>query len=230
MNDLTPEEQQVVHGLTEMHDGRQQILNRLRWDVMLGTGLPIAGQTIFEPGAGIGDQTQWLLGQGARRVIVSDGRPANLSVIRKRFAADPRVTTLQGNLETCLDGPAFRQLRADLVYLWGVYYHIDDPLGAFPVLRGLAHIAPVVVFDYLESATGTDWLEEYHYDHPTTSISRRSWRPTRATMMAGLRAAFGHAYLPARQFDWHDPCAPSTPRKIAVGSKSPLNLPGLVPA
>lgn len=232
MNDLnlTTEEQEVVHGLSEMHGGRQQTLNQLRWEVMLGTGLPLAGRTIFEPGAGIGDQTEWLLAQGARRVIVSDGREHNLNVIRKRFAADPRVTPVLGNLETCLELPAFQQIRADLVYLWGVYYHIHDPLDHFPVLCGLARIAPVVVFDYLESATGADWLEGYNYDHPTTSISRKSWRPTQATMMAGIRKAFGHAYLPVRQFDWYDFCAPNTPRKIAVGSASPLTLPGLIKA
>ena len=38
MNNLTPDEQNVVFGLTNMHDGRQQTLNRLRWEVMENTG------------------------------------------------------------------------------------------------------------------------------------------------------------------------------------------------
>jgi hypothetical protein len=230
MKDLTADEQNVVFGLTNMHDGRQQTLNRLRWEVLQKTGLEIAGKTIFEPGAGIGDQTEWLLAQGASRVIVNDGREANLSVIKKRFASDDRVSTILGNIENCLDLPAFRAIKADLVYLWGVYYHANDSLTDFGILRGLSHIAPIVVFDYLESATGQDWIESYDYDHPTTSISRKSPRPTYDTMMAGIKKTFGNAYNPVSQFDWHDFCAPQTPRKIAVGSKYPLNLPGLIAA
>lgn len=230
MNNLTPEEQAVVTGLTTMHDGRQQTLNRLRWECFESTGLPIAGQTIFEPGAGIGDQTEWLLAKGAKHVIVNDGREANLSVIRKRFAGDARVTTLLGNIETCLDSPEFVDLRADLVYLWGVYYHVNDSLTDFGILKSLARIAPIVVFDYLESATGENWVESYNYDHPTTSISRASPRPTRETMIAGLKRTFGHAYFPLNQFDWFDFCAPDTPRKIAIGSRHPLLMRGVIPA
>ncbi len=224
---LSREEQVVWDGLRTMHGGRQAHLNSLRWDLMLKTGIPIAGKVIFEPGAGIGDQTEWLLAQGAARVIVNDGREPNLSVIRKRFADDPRVTCILGNLEDCLDRPEF-QITADLVYLWGVYYHINDPIPEFPILRQLARIAPTVVFDYLESATGSDWVEGYDYDHPTTSISRQSPRPTAATMIAGLRKTFGHAYWPKTQMDWFDPCAPSTPRRIIVGSRNLLDCPGLI--
>ena len=230
MNNLTPDEQNVVFGLTNMHDGRQQTLNRLRWEVMENTGLQIAGKTIFEPGAGIGDQTEWLLSQGASRVIVNDGREANLSVIKKRFISDNRVSTILGNIENCLELPEFLNIKADMVFLWGVYYHANDSLTDFGILRGLSRIAPIVVFDYLESATGQDWIESYDYDHPTTSISRKSPRPTFETMMAGIRKTFGNAYVPVKQFDWFDFCAPQTPRKIAVGSKYPLNLAGLVSA
>jgi len=208
------------------HSDRYTHLNNLRWDLLLRTGIPIAGQTIFECGAGIGDQTEWLLNQGAARVIVNDGREANLEIIKRRFAGDPRLTFILGNLEDCLERPEFN-FTADLVYLWGVYYHLNDSLTEFQVLRGLARIAPVVVFDYLESAGDTDWVERYDYDNPSTSISRRSGRPTRQTMIAGLKKTFGYAYMPKVQMDWHDPFASGTPRRIAVGSRVPLAYAGL---
>lgn len=206
---------------------RYAYLNELRWRLMLQTGIPIRGQTIFEPGAGVGDQTEWLLKQGAARVIVSDGRESNIGIIAKRFAGDERVQPILGNLEDCLDRPEF-QITADLVFLWGVYYHINDPMPEFPILGKLARIAPVVVFDYLESATGENYVESYDYENPSASISHASGRPTRALMVDGLRRTFGHAYFPAEQMDWHDPSAPKTPRKIVVGSRRPLSYPGLV--
>ncbi len=212
-----------------LHTDRQSYLNKLRWELMLKTGLPIAGKVIFEPGAGIGDQTEWLLAQGAAHVFANDGREPNLNCIRKRFADDSRVTCIHGNIEDCL-GELGLIAAADLTFLWGVYYHINDPAPEFPILRQLARIAPIVVFDYLESASGFDWVESYNYDHPTTSISRQSQRPTAATMTAALKRTFGYAYWPKTQMDWFDPCAPHTPRKIAVGSSVPLDCNGLIKA
>jgi len=210
-----------------LHSERQTYLNELRWDLLVKTGITIAGKTIFEPGAGIGDQTDWLLSQGAAHVFANDGRTANLAVIQKRFGEDPRVTLLLGNLEECLDRPEF-QITADLVYMWGVYYHINDSLSEFQIMRQLARIAPTVVFDYLESANGSDWVEGYGYDNPSTSMSRLSGRPTRDTMIAGLKKAWGYAYMPKTQMDWFDPCAPSTPRRLAVGSRVELKCAGLI--
>lgn len=204
-------------------------LNRLRWDLFLKTGIPLAGKTVFEPGAGVGDQTEWLLAQGVARVIVSDGREGNLDIIRRRFDGDARVSPILGNLETCLGAPEF-QFEADLVFLWGVYYHINDDMKDWPILRGLARIAPIVAFDYLESARGHDYVEGYNYENPSASISHNSGRPTAATIVAGLRQTFGHAYWPVEQMKWHDPSAPLTPRRIIVGSRAPVDFPGLKPA
>jgi hypothetical protein len=212
-------------------NGRYFYLNELRWRLFLQTGIPIAGQTIFEPGAGIGDQTQWLLQQGASKIIVSDGRLNNIEIIRKRFYGNQRVLPIltEGNLEICLDQPEF-QLKADLIFLWGVYYHINDPMPEFLVLKRLTNIAPVIALDYLESATGTDYIEVYNYENPSASISHASGRQTRATMIEGLRLAFGYVYFPVEQMNWHDPSAPSTPRRIIIGSRSPLHFQGLIEA
>jgi hypothetical protein len=47
-------------------------------------------------------------------------------------------------------------------------------------------------------------------------------------MMRGLRSAFGFAYVPREQMDWHDHCASNTPRRIAVGSRVLLDCDGLI--
>src|SRR5207247_9580540 len=91
--------QEAIDSLTTP---RQDMLNQLRWFHFLSMGIPLAGKTVFEPGAGIGDQTQWLLNQGAKHIYVNDGRPDNLQVIRDRFGDDPRLTFVQGDLERCL--------------------------------------------------------------------------------------------------------------------------------
>ncbi len=218
-----------LYTIINFRSERYYYLNRYRWSLMQKTGIPLKEKIIFEPGAGIGDQTQWLLDQGARMVWVSEGRNENLNIIKKRFSTDLRVGAILGNLENCLEDPHFN-IHADLVFMWGVYYHIYDPIPSFPILKKLRRVAPVVVFDYLESATGQDYIERYDYDNPSTSISRASCRPTRETIVNCLRAIYGHCYFPVDQFSWPDPSAPKTPRKIAIGSVHQLDYQGIIEA
>lgn len=196
-------------------------LNALRWDLFLKMGIPITGKSIFEPGAGIGDQTEWLLNQGAKHVFVNEGRPENLQIIRERFPDDLRLTFLLGNLEDCLDKPDFN-LAVDLIFMWGVYYHINDSIPDFPIMRSLSRIGPTVVFDYLESSA--DRTDFYGYDNPSTSLSQYAIRPTAPTMIRGLREAWGYAYLPKAQMEWNDEMMP---RRLAIGSRIPLYSPQL---
>lgn len=220
---MTPERKAEI--LSNFRTPRYDELNRLRWDLFLKMGIPIKDQVIFEPGAGIGDQTEWLLSQGAKHVFVNDGRPENLKLIFERFGLDPRVSYVTGNLET--DIPSWHFLKTDLIFLWGVYYHINDSPTEFQIMRGLSKIAPVVVFDYLEN--DQDGTHFYGYDNPSTSVSQYAIRPTTKTMMEGLKKTWGHAYLPKVQMDWHDPLAEGTPRRLAVASTQPLNNPNLIP-
>ena len=182
---------------------------------------------MFEPGAGIGDQTNWLLSLGFADVTVSDGRVENLEIIRKRFSGDPRIHTLVGNLEDCLETPEF-EFRTEITFCWGVYYHILDPSPEFPVLMGLSRIAPIIVMDYLESATGTDFVQYYGQDNPSTSVSHASGRQTKQSMISSLKQSFGHVYFPREQMNYLDPSASGTPRRIVIGSRTPLTHPGLI--
>lgn len=180
-------------------------------------GIPIAGKTIFEPGAGIGDQTEWLLAQGAAHIYTQEGREENLRVIVERFSGNPRVTILPvGNLEECLPEMPFHGL--DLIYCYGVYYHINENLSTFPIMRALATIGEMIVLEYLE---GNDTNPHYGYDNPGTSISRYGCRPRHDTMLKAMKDIWGFAYKPKNQLKWVDPVAPET-RLIAVASKFAL--------
>ena len=209
---ITPEREVI---LSNFDTERYEILNRVRWEALLGMGLPIAGASILEPGAGVGDQTQWLLEQGAAKIIVNDGREGNLDIIRERFAQDWRVTALSGDLETSQWEPLDDQ-SVDLVFLWGVYYHIKDSLEEFNVLRSLARVGRSLVLEFIECEQ--DSIDAYGYQNPSTSISEFGIRPRMETVLNGLRMHFPHVYLPAQQLDWVDPAHPNMPRRIVFAS------------
>lgn len=204
-------------------------LNEYRWRLLAKTGISFEGKSIFEPGAGIGDQTSWLLNNGAARVVVSDGRQENLEIITKRFSGESRVATMLGDIEQCLDSMDFK-LNTDLVYLWGVYYHILDPVPEFPILHKLAKIAPMIVMDFQMSLTGVDYIRHYAYENVSASISHNSLALTTKTMALGMCQSFGYAYFPIEQMNWDDPSTLSAPRRIIIGSQIPLDYPGLIEA
>ena len=223
---ISKDELDSVHNF---HTDRYYWLNEYRWRLLLQTGIPFKDMTIFEPGAGIGDQTAWLLQQGASRVLTSDGREVNVEVLKKRFHNNSKVTVMRGDLENCLERPEF-QIKTDLVYCWGVYYHINDPMPEFPILKKLSKLAPLIVMDFQISLTGVDYVATYNFENTSTSISHKSGRQTMDSMANAVRDTFGYAYFPAEQMNWNDPACLHDPRRIIVGSKSQLNYPGLIQA
>lgn len=132
-----------------------------------------------------------------------------------------------GELETCLDKPEFK-INADICFVWGVYYHIYDPIPNFPILNKLSDIAPTIIIDFLESNTGKDYVESYGYNSPSSAVKNASFRLTMGTITNALCYEFGNVYVPREQLNWFDPAAPHTPRRIIIGSKIPLKSHGLV--
>ena len=208
--------------LLNFRTSRYASLNEARWKHFLWMGIKLAGKRLFEPGAGIGDQTQWLLAQGASHIYVNDGRPENLEYIQKRFEGDSRLTFVQGELEKCLDEPQF-QFQVDFIYCYGVYYHLNESLEDMNIMRKLSRIGPTIAFDFL---VGTNKPAFYGYDNPSTSLSQWGIRPETSTLMQKLKEVWGYAYLPKEQLPWKDP-ENSEPRLIGIASRVPLNNPNL---
>ncbi len=201
--------------ISHLTTDRQSLLNHMRWGQFLSMGIDIEGKTIFEPGAGIGDQTKWLLDQGAKHVHVSDGRSGNLDVIRERFGDDPRLTYVLCDIEKDLDALKF---HVDFIFCYGVYYHARESFPQWHIMRGLAKLGDAIAIEYLE---GEDEDYFYGYENPSTSISQYAFRPKTGTLMNGMKEAWGHSYYPKHQLKWVDPVAPET-RFIAVASHKPL--------
>lgn len=199
---------------------RYAALNKCRWDHFLSMGIPINGKTIFEPGAGIGDQTEWLLEQGASKIQVHEGRPDNREIIRERFDEDERVLIGGGILEEMI---GMLTLNVDLIFCYGVYYHLRDDAD-FRILRQFSKLGEVMAFDYI---AGNDCEYSYGYDNPSTSIAQYAFRPRPESIAAAVKDSFGFAYSPKIPLDWNDPIA-AEDRRILVGSKNRLDNPNLI--
>lgn len=217
----------TFHGTAEVMGSfrteRYHALNKARWDHFLAMGIPIEGKTVFEPGAGIGDQTQWLLDQGAHQIYVNEGREENVGIIRDRFSDQPRVFVIHGDLESCLAFPEF-DFDVDLIFCYGVYYHLREDYPGFTIMRQLAGKGSMIAFDYL---AGNDAEVSYGYDNPSTSISQFGFRPRPETMVLALKAWWEFVYAPKQELNWQDPVA-AEDRRVLVASHSELQNPNLI--
>jgi hypothetical protein len=94
--------------------------NQRRLEHLATLGLPLAGRTVIELGAGIGDHTGFFLDRGCS-VLTSDGRKENYEILRQRWSwIDVRLLDLDD------PDPDFHEV-AEVVYCYGTLYHLSRP-------------------------------------------------------------------------------------------------------
>jgi SAM-dependent methyltransferase len=203
-------------------------INRARQDHLASLGLDLSGKRVLEVGAGIGLHTRFFLARGCG-VVVTDGEPQNVEEIRRRHPG------LRAEVLDLDDGQAaLSHLGSfDLVYCYGLLYHLADPERA---IRRLSEVCTGQLL--LETCVSLGrysevvFLRDFAGNNQATSGI--GCRPTRAWLMEKLVAYFGHAYHSKTQpahpdfpTDWDLPETRLIYRAVVVGSKQPLQSPAL---
>lgn len=216
-----------------LHDAYQRH-NRRRQEHLATLGLPVAGRSVLEVGAGIGDHTSFFLDRGCR-VTVTDARASNLEAVRRRYDS---VGVAQLDLEQAAL-PAGLEPH-DVVYAYGILYHLKNPDQALANLsrltRGMLLLETCVSFG--QALAINPVLEEV--SDPTQSASGFGCRPTRGWVFAALQRHFPFAYVTRTQ-PWHDEFpvdwraepprnATGLYRSVFVGSRQELPLAQLSPS
>ncbi|CAN5333999.1 hypothetical protein BH10PSE2_BH10PSE2_07790 [soil metagenome] len=186
--------------------------------------------SLLELGAGIGDHTAFWIDRGFR-VVSSDARPECVEAIKNRFP-DLNVRLIDA------DAPQSFEERFDVVYAYGLLYHLQRPALAIASMSqacsGTLFLETCVSFGD-ELAVN---LVPEPADLPSQSFHGMGCRPTRPWVFAELQKHFLHVYQLGwqpnhEQFptDWSAPesAKAALHRAIFVASRTPLNVPGLVP-
>ena len=170
--------------------------NARRHEHLATLGLPLAGRTVLEVGAGVGDHTDFLLDRGCR-VTSTDGRPELVALLRERR---PHVPALAWNVER---EPPAGLAPHEVVYAYGLLYHTNDPAAVLRHLAALCtHFLVLETCVSFGDGEAVNLVEEVLHD-PTQALSGTGCRPTRAWIMARLREHFAHAYV-SRTQPWHE--------------------------
>jgi hypothetical protein len=206
--------------------------NQRRQEHLASLHLPLARRSVLEVGAGIGDHTSFFLDRGCS-VIVSEAREENLAVLRSRYP-DLDVRKVD------LDNPPEDPIPAQVVYCYGLLYHLEHPAEA---IRWMERCASEVLLLETCVAAGEDerlYTFEDEVEKPDDAVHGHGCRPTRGWVRRELESAgFAYVYLPVTQ-PWHEEfpldwtrselAQRSLIRSVFVASREPIANPLLVEA
>jgi len=168
-----------------------------RLEHLASLGIPVAGKSVLDVGAGIGDHSTYYLDRGCR-VVMTDARSVNLDVLSNRF---PGHTVGNLNLE---DPQPLHLGRFDVIHCYGVLYHLADPSKAIAFLaeqcNGLMLVETCVSFG---AELALNPVQESRDDF-TQSFSGVGCRPTRPWIIAELRKGFPYVYCTVTQPNHED--------------------------
>lgn len=198
--------------------------NEARQNHLASLNIPISGKTVLEVGAGIGDHTRFFLERSCE-VIVTDGRAENVERLKKRFPCND-VYLLDVDQE--LDEPL---PTVDIVYCYGLLYHLRDPFGA--INRLSTECDEMFLLETCVSKDDKTVLFDEGVSDPRNSVSGGACRPSRRDVQVALQKNFAHVYFPLTQpnhddfpEDWNAIAGkPGLDRAVFIASRFELNNP-----
>lgn len=205
--------------------------NRRRQEHLATLGLDISKKRVLEIGAGIGDHTEFFMDRGCT-VTSTDGREECVDALRRRFPSID-VHKFDANEQA-----PERVDPHDIVYAYGILYHLRDPGKALDTMATLC--TDMLLLETCVSVGRDDRvvLASEPTDDPTQALDGHGCRPTRSWVWNYLRGLFPHVYLTATQpwheefpVDWTGPVISDGvyTRAIFVASRRPIDNPLLVP-
>lgn len=201
--------------------------NARRLEHLASLRIPVAGKSVLEVGAGIGDHSTYYIDRGCS-ITITEARPDSLRYLRQRFP-NCDVQALDMEAPVPLSSAPF-----DVVHCYGLLYHLKNPDQALEFLsrnaRELLFLETCVSFGQEEA---THLVSEVQSD-PTQAWSGVGCRPTRPWLFKRLQSLFPHVYVPTTQpnheefpLDWTAPQNHHAPfsRAVFIASRNPLANP-----
>jgi ubiquinone/menaquinone biosynthesis C-methylase UbiE len=207
--------------------------NARRQEHLASLHIPVAGMSVLEVGAGIGDHSHYFLDRGCRMTI-TETRESSLAYVRQRFpSSDVRRLDMEYPPEQIAGAPF------DIVYCYGLLYHLSNPAQALEFFR--KNTGKMLLLETCVSFapdTGVNLTEETQ-KNPTQAFSGMGCRPSRSWVWDELSKLYPHVYVPQTQpnheefpTDWNAPKehGASLQRAIFVASLEPIRNEMLTPA
>lgn len=178
---------------------------------------------MLEVGAGIGDHTSFFLDRGCQ-VVSSEARPENLEILRSRY---PNIEVRHLDL----DVPDPKTSEFDIVYCYGLLYHLNKPAEAIEFMSH--HCRKMLLLETCVSFGDDELINPClePAESPSQAVSGHGCRPTRKWIYNQLKKHFAFVYMPITQpnheefpIDWSVPdSTPTLTRSIFIASRQAID-------
>jgi SAM-dependent methyltransferase len=178
-------------------------INEARLTHLASLDLPLNGRRALEVGAGVGHLTEFFIDRGCS-IVATEARSENVAELRRRL---PSIDVIEADVEESLDGLG----RFDVVFCYGVLYHLESPLRA---LRNMAAVCDDLLL--IETVVCDARAPVLRLEDETTSVNQAlrglAHRPSPSYLAVALnRVGFDHVYAatdppnhPDYRFSWLD--------------------------
>ena len=210
--------------VTNFHSNNYLRHNARRLEHLASLRISVAGMSVLEVGAGIGDHSSYYIDRGCV-ITITEARPQNLGFLRRRYPAC-NIQFMDMERPSRIEGSPF-----DIVHCYGLLYHLGNPEKALEFLaenaRKLLFLETCVTFGEDEHIN----LTKEPQLNPTQAYSGTGCRPTRKWLFNRLQKFFKYVYLPKTQpcheefpLDWNAPEKHNAnlQRAIFIGSRVEL--------
>jgi hypothetical protein len=179
--------------------------NARRLEHLASLKIPVAGMTVLEVGAGIGDHSSYYIDRGCT-VTMIEGREENLAVLKERYPGN-NVVAMDVEQPEKIDGSPF-----EVVHCYGLLYHVHDPQRVLHFLgencTKFLFLETCVSFGPDENVNNT----AERIGDLDQALSGTGCRPTRKWIFNQLKNHFAYVYYSKTQpnheefpLDWTAP-------------------------
>jgi SAM-dependent methyltransferase len=165
--------------------------NARRLEHLASLRILVAGKTVLEVGAGIGDHSHYYADRGCQ-LTVTENRKSNLRYLKKHY---PQYNVQYLNMENAGD----IKIKFDIIHCYGLLYHLRTPERAIDFLsdhcKSLLFLETCVSFGDAENIN----LINEDVKNPTQAASGTGCRPTRLWIIRQLKNRFQFVYIPKTQ-------------------------------
>ncbi len=166
--------------------------NARRLEHLASLRIEVAGMSVLEVGAGIGDHSHYYIDRGCR-ITITEVRPENIQYLKNRYP-DCNVQSLDMERPSHVNGSPF-----DIVHCYGLLYHLSNPEQALAFLS--KNTRRMLFLETFVSSCESEEINTISEEqsNPTQAYSGTGCRPTREWVFHQLQKHFKFVYLPKTQ-------------------------------
>lgn len=153
-------------------------------------GLPLAGRTVLDLGAGVGHFTEFFRSKGCS-VHCVDARPDNVAKLRALYP-DVRATVMDVEASDLATIGRF-----DVVLCYGLLYHLMDPVAVLNKVAAVCDGMLLLETCIADAVAPALFLVQEDRQNPSQTLGRWGCRPSPSFLRAALvQSGFKYLYRP----------------------------------